>query len=379
MSGRIKVLIVDDSTVIRRLLTDALSSDPAIEVVGIAANGKIALAKIPQLNPDIITLDIEMPEMHGLATLVELRKLYPKLPVIMFSTLTRRGAEATMEALAKGATDYVTKPANVGSVTVAIQSVRNEMIPRIKAFCLGIVAALPSGHAAGPAASGQVAARSLSSFVRTNTLTRLRSNGHIAIVAIGVSTGGPNALQALIPMLPESLSVPIVIVQHMPPIFTKHLADRLNQLSPLHVQEAKDGDLVQPGVVLIAPGDFHMITQRKGNAIRMALNKGTPENSCRPAVDVLFRSVAEVYRSNALAVVLTGMGQDGARGCGVIRDKGGRTIAQDEATSVVWGMPGTVVQSGFADKVLPLNRIADEIIRETQLSRSTRTLIGPGS
>jgi len=365
---KIKVLVVDDSTVIRRLLTDALSSDPHIEVVGIAANGKIALAKIPQLNPDIITLDIEMPEMDGLATLVELRKLYAKLPVIMFSTLTQRGAEATMDALSRGATDYVTKPANVGSVTAAIQNVKNELIPRIKAFCPLIAPPSPVApiiHRA-PGATG-------------STPIAAPRRGRIDVIAIGVSTGGPNALQAVIPALPATLPAPIVIVQHMPPLFTKHLADRLNNLSNLRVCEAQDGDIVTAGGVWIAPGDFHMVTVREGNAIRIRLNKETPENSCRPAVDVLFRSVATVYGTNVLGVVLTGMGQDGARGCGDIRTRGGRTIAQDAATSVVWGMPGAVVNAGLADKVVPLGNIAHEIIQETQVGRQVRSLVGTGT
>jgi len=367
VSRKIRVLIVDDSTVIRRLLTDALSSDPAIEVAGIAANGKIALSKIPQLNPDIITLDMEMPEMDGITTLVELRKLYPKLPVIMFSTLTHQGAEATIDALAKGANDYVTKPANVGSVTAAIANVKSELIPKIKAFCSW---ALPKVTPVRPIVRTPTNT-TLPSFL--NTLAK-RNTNKIDIIAIGVSTGGPNALQEVIPNLPADLPVPIVIVQHMPPIFTKHLANRLNALSKLNVVEASAGESIQPGGVWLAPGDFHMVLKREGTAMKVVLNKGTPENSCRPAVDVLFRSVAAIYGPNVLSVVLTGMGQDGARGCAVIRDAGGRTLVQDEATSVVWGMPGAVVQAGLADKVLPLNQIAEEIVLETRHGRSIRSL-----
>lgn len=368
MSRKIKVLVVDDSTVIRRLLTDALSSDASIDVVGVAANGKIALAKIPQLNPDLITLDMEMPEMDGLTTLVELRKLYPKLPVIMFSTLTQRGAEATIDALSRGANDYVTKPANVGSVTAAIQNVRNELIPKIKAFCpwtSPVPVMRPSRMESGLSATR---------FAKPG----VSRNGRIDVIAIGVSTGGPNALQVVIPKLPASLPVPVVIVQHMPPIFTKHLADRLNQLSPLEVREASAGDAVQAGRILIAPGDYHMVMRREGTAVRIGLNQGTPEHSCRPAVDVMFRSVAETYGPNVLAVVLTGMGQDGAKGCGVIRDRGGRTLVQDEATSVVWGMPGAVAHAGAADKVLPLEKIAAEIVQESQQGRSVRALASMG-
>jgi len=369
MTRKIRVLIVDDSTVIRRLLTDALSADPAIEVVGIAANGKIALAKIPQLNPDIITLDIEMPEMNGLETLVELRKSYLKLPVIMFSTLTARGAEATMDALQKGANDYVTKPSNVGSVTQAIQNVRSELIPKIKAFCPWTT----------PSVATTTVIRPLNRIATLASVSPVTKSRSIDAIVIGVSTGGPNALQALLPKLPATLPVPVFIVQHMPPIFTKHLADRLNQLSPLRVAEATDGAIAAPGTVWIAPGDFHMKLRRENNAIMITLDKGNPENSCRPAVDVLFRSAAELFGPNVLAVVLTGMGQDGARGCGAIRERGGRTFAQDEATSVVWGMPGSVVQAGLADKVIPLDQIAQEMIQETQQGRRVRTLAKAGA
>ena len=369
MSRKIRVLVVDDSTVIRRLLTDALSSDPAIEVAGIAANGKIALAKIPQLNPDIITLDMEMPEMDGITTLVEVRKLYPKLPVIMFSTLTSKGAEATIDALSKGANDYVCKPANVGSVNAAIANVKFELIPKVKTFCPW-TSPPPAPIQLLPIARTQPTGLS-PSFLTTLNKSR---NGKIDIVAIGVSTGGPNALQNIIPLLPEDLPVPIVLVQHMPALFTKHLAQRLDGLSSLKVVEATAGETINPGGVWIAPGDFHMTLKRDGTAVKVELSKGTPENSCRPAVDVLFRSVAELYGPNVLSVVLTGMGQDGARGCDTIREAGGHTLIQDEATSIVWGMPGAVFKLGLANKILPLNKIADEIIREAQVGRSARSV-----
>ncbi len=343
---KIRVLVVDDSTVIRRLLSDSLVADPQIEVCGTAANGKIALAKIPQLNPDLVTLDMEMPEMDGIATLVELRKLYPKLPVVMFSTLTQRGAEATMEALSKGANDYVTKPANVGSVNAAMQSVRQELVPRIKAFCPW---SLPIPPAATPLKSRMPVASAKGMARR------------IDAVVIGSSTGGPKALQTVIAKLPADFPVPILIVQHMPPLFTKHLADRLNQLSALNVVEASQGEPIHAGGVWVAPGNYHMQLGRVGTEIRVRLDQGTPENSCRPAVDVLFRSAATMFGGNLLSVVLTGMGQDGARGCETIRDAGGHILIQDQATSVVWGMPGTVARAGLADTTLPLARIADEI------------------
>ncbi len=366
MTRKIRVLVVDDSMVIRRLLSDALAADPAIEVVGVAANGKIALAKIPQLNPDIITLDIEMPEMDGLTTLVELRKLYPKLPVVMFSTLTQQGAEATIEALARGAADYVTKPANVGSVNEAIKNVQQDLIPKIKQFCRAIVPF--SANLLKPASSAVRPLGSPPAFSHVEGSKPKR----IDVLVIGTSTGGPNALSTVIPKLPANFPVPVMIVQHMPPIFTTHLAQRLNQLSPLTVHEAKDGDVLAPGGVWLAPGNFHMIVRRQGTQLKASLNQQPPECSCRPAVDVLFRSAAEVFGPNVLAVVMTGMGQDGQRGSGTIRQAGGCVLAQDEATSVVWGMPGAVTNSGYANQVLPVNRIADEIIHLTQSGRNSR-------
>lgn len=364
---KIRVLIVDDSTVIRRLLSDALATDPAIEIAGIAANGKIALAKIPQLAPDIITLDMEMPEMDGLTTLVELRKLYPKLPVIMFSTLTQRGAESTLEALSKGANDYVTKPANVGSVNAAIQSVQCELLPKIKQFCKW---ATPVAANAGKAPNLANRSQGLAS---PSSAPGVKPN-RVDIVVIGTSTGGPNALSTVLPRIPANFPVPIVIVQHMPPIFTTHLAERLNQQSTLHVHEAANGDLLEPGGAWIAPGNFHLAIRRQGTQLIAVLNQEQPENSCRPAVDVLFRSAAELFGPNVLSVVMTGMGQDGQRGCGLIRQAGGRVIVQDEATSVVWGMPGSVASAGHAHHILPLQKIADEIILQSQFGRPVRTL-----
>lgn len=362
---RIRVLIVDDSTVIRRLLTDSLSSDPAIEIVGTAPNGRIALAKLPQLTPDIVTLDIEMPEMDGLTTVLELRKGYPDLPVIMFSTLTQKGAEATLDALANGANDYVTKPANVGSVNAAMQSVRDELIPKIKSLCKWYSDRVQIPIK--PSASAMT--HNVPASKRTNA-----SNARFDIVAIGSSTGGPNALMTVLKKLPQSFPVPILVVQHMPPVFTKHLANRLNQNCNLEVVEAAPGDRIQPGTVAIAPGDYHMTIRSQGVETVVETNQAPPENSCRPAVDVLFRSVATVYGASTLGVVLTGMGQDGRLGAELIRDAGGRIIAQDEASSVVWGMPRAVVQAGLADQTLPLTDIADNLIRAVTTGRTTRSL-----
>ena len=346
---KIRVLIVDDSVVIRRLLTDILSQDPEIEVAGTAPNGKIALAKLPQINPDLVTLDIEMPELDGLATLPQLRKAYPKLPVIMFSTLTERGADATLEALTRGATDYVTKPANVGSVAAGMETVRAQLLPKIKSLC-----PFNQPVAAQPAFS----APRLTTSRPVNRLPQRKD-----VLVIGSSTGGPQALTAVLKNLPENFPVPIVVVQHMPPVFTRHLANRLNQECALEVLEAGGGMTLRSGQVLIAPGDYHLELYRQGTAIKTALQQGSPENSCRPAVDVLFRSAAKLFGPGCLALVLTGMGQDGLRGSEHIVQAGGKVLAQDEATSVVWGMPRAVAQAGLAETVLPLHSISSELLR----------------
>jgi len=344
-------MVVDDAVVVRKIVTDALASDPEIEVVGTAANGKIALAKIPQIAPDLLTMDVEMPEMDGLATLRELRKLYPKLPVIMFSTLTERGASATLDALALGADDYVTKPSNVGSVMAAQERIKAELIPKIKALVARktVVPYMPA-----PTLTTARAIAPLPALLRT---------GGIEAVVIGVSTGGPNALATLFAEFPRELSVPVLLVQHMPPVFTRLLADRLTAGSKLKVKEAKAGDVIAAGGAWVAPGDFHMTVTRSGTQTIVQLNQGTPENSCRPAVDVLFKSAAKVFGRNVLAVVMTGMGQDGLNGCRHVKEAGGLVVVQDEASSVVWGMPGAVARAKLADKVLPLHQLAKEIVR----------------
>jgi two-component system chemotaxis response regulator CheB len=348
---KIRVLIADDAVVIRRLVSNCLDEDPDIEVVGTAANGQIAIAKIEQVNPDIIILDVEMPIMDGLQTLAAIRKIHFRLPVIMFSTLTERGAAATLDALSLGATDYVTKPANVGSVGIAIQRVREELIPKIKALCgrRAPKSIFVPSHANGEA--------------RPFSETKPVAPARVDILTVGVSTGGPNALSVLFQRLSKNFPVPIVIVQHMPPMFTRLLAERLASISGFPVREGVAGAVLRPGEVWVAPGGFHMEVERNKEEVRLRISEGPYENSCRPAVDVLFRSVAQAYGPGTLGVVLTGMGQDGLRGSECIREAGGRILAQDEATSVVWGMPGAVSQAGLAEKVLPLPELALEINR----------------
>jgi len=356
---KIRVLVVDDAVVMRKLITETLRCDPDLEVVGIAANGKIALQKIPQVNPDLITLDIEMPEMDGLSTLREVRRLYPKLAVIMFSTLTQRAASATLEALTLGANDYVTKPANIGSVTEGMARMEQELIPKIKVHCrhLRHSEAAQSGPNALPP-------------VRTPPAVLTPRPGPIEIVCLGTSTGGPNALAEVFAGLTPDFPVPIVMVQHMPPLFTAMLAERLTSHSPIPCHEGADGQVVERGHAYLAPGGRHMEVQRIGARTVLRLHDGPPENSCRPAVDVLFRSVTGNYGGAVLGVVMTGMGQDGLRGCEIIREKRGHIVVQDEATSIVWGMPGAVANAGYADRILPLQLIAGEITRRVRKSRA---------
>jgi two-component system chemotaxis response regulator CheB len=346
-AGRIRVLIVDDSVVIRHLLRRVIQEDPELEFVGAAASGLTALAQIPHLKPDVVTLDNEMPEIDGIETLRRIRRQYPRLRTIMFSTLTTRGATSTFEALSSGADDYVAKASNAGSMDESLASVRAELVPKIKQFFM---------------------TRTASPAPPSTPITALRpmalKTRRPRVVGIGVSTGGPQALATVIPQIPSSFPLPILIVQHMPPMFTRLLADRLQSSSPLKVQEAAAGVAITPGRILIAPGDHHLRVRAVGaSGFITTLDQGPPENSCRPSVDVLFRSLVENYGGDVLPVILTGMGSDGLHGVEALKAAGASVIVQDEATSIVWGMPGTVARAGLADRVLPLERIAPEIVK----------------
>ncbi len=342
---RIRVLVVDDSVVIRTLVTQILSEDPQLEVVGTASNGAMGLERIGQLNPHVVTLDIEMPQMDGLEMLRKLRGQHPHLRIIMFSTLTERGATATFEALSLGANDYVTKAANGGSLDRSMSRLREELVPKIKQFFR-----LSGEQATAPTTMNRV---------RPPTWPELNRP---KAVLIGVSTGGPAALQAILPDLPAGFPLPILVVQHMPPLFTRLLAERLNTRCQLPVAEAGQGDAVLGGRILIAPGDFHMKLTRNDRGAWIHLDQTAQLNSCRPAVDALFTSAGEVYGGAVLAVILTGMGQDGLRGIETLKARGARVLAQDEDSSVVWGMPGAVVRAHLADHVVPLNQVAEQIV-----------------
>jgi two-component system chemotaxis response regulator CheB len=309
----------------------------------------------------------------------------------MFSTLTERGAEATLDALAAGASDYVTKPANVGSVQESMESIRTQLIPKLKALCAarrpGFGTAPPTrrpGLGVGPSTSAPLAppisrrpfpAHAAPERSRVVLPAPPQRAGHgprggLSVLAIASSTGGPDALTTIIPQLPADLPVPVVLVQHMPPVFTRLFAQRLDLKSKLHVHEAVDGEALVAGSVYVAPGDFHLTVERRGTTVCAVLTQTAPENFCRPAADVLFRSVAKVYGGSALALVLTGMGHDGAKGAEDLIAAGSRILIQDEATSVVWGMPGAVARAGLAERVLPLSDIAPAVIGAFQAGGS---------
>jgi len=450
----IRILVVDDSVVIRKLLTATLEEVPGLEVVATAALGRIALAKIPQCQPDVVILDVEMPEMDGIETLRQIRKLAPRLPVIMFSTKTERGAAATIEALTSGASDYVAKPSNVGNVALAMQRVREDMVPKIHALtapprrtitvppalrgtpspgapspgapitaptptitgltqavptvttqamptvappqtsptptitgapALSAMQTAPTPTIAGLIAQAQIPTGTTSHTTRMPALVLPRARGNtgppdpirlvrvvgprpaVEIVAIGASTGGPNALALLLAQLPNDFPVPIVIVQHMLATFTRHFAERLAAQCKIQIVEANAGDALIAGRAYIARGDYHMVVERKTGRATLGMNQNEVENFCRPAVDVLFRSVAHAYGPSALAVVLTGMGHDGLLGCGAIREAGGDVIVQDEASSVVWGMPGFVARAGLASQLVALDDLGGEVRRRVAL------------
>ncbi len=380
----VRVLVVDDSVVVRRLVSDVLSSDPGIEVVGTAPNGRLALTKLAQVAPDLVTLDVEMPEMDGLTALRELRAQGHTLPVIMFSTLTERGAAATLDALEAGASDYVTKPANVGRLEESLAQVRRELVPKIKALVPhradgatpdSRTSAVPAART--PGAATAVAATSTGAASGLVLAARRTRPAPYRVLAIGCSTGGPEALTTLLAGLPADLPVPGVVVQHMPPVFTRQFAARLDRNLPFTVVESAGGERLAPGHVYVAPGDHHLRLRRRDNAVVTVLDQGAPENFCRPAVDVLFRSTAEIFGPDVLAAVLTGMGADGRRGSEDVVAAGGSVLVQDADTSVVWGMPGAVAQAGAAEEVLPLPLLAAALGRRLTGAAAPAQVGGP--
>ncbi|HEX6591216.1 MAG TPA: chemotaxis response regulator protein-glutamate methylesterase [Moraxellaceae bacterium] len=357
----IRVFLVDDTAVVRRVLSQILEEESDIEVAGMASNGAEALQRIGRVEPDIIVLDIEMPDMNGLDMLRALRASGSSVPVLVFSSLTERGAMVTIEALLLGANDYVLKPSMLGSVNAVREHIRSTLIPRLRQL-LGRRAPIVAPPAVAAALRPEPVVKS--SF----RLPDLAA-GQVDVVVIGVSTGGPNALSDLLPQFPADFPVPILIVQHMPAFFTKALAQRLDRICALEVVEGLAHLRPKPGQVILAPGGRHLLLMRDGDAVWARPDDAEPENFCRPAADVLFRSAAKVYGPRTLGVVLTGMGQDGESGSRQIREQGGQVIVQDQASSVVWGMPAAVMQAGLANAVLPLAEMPAEIMKRAAVCR----------
>lgn len=365
---KIRVLVVDDTVLYRKALTDVLNLVTDVEVVGSANNGQIALNKIEQLKPDLITLDFEMPVMDGLQTLKELKKRKSDVAVVMVSAHTSAGAAVTMEALELGAYDFIAKP-SCSTLEENRRNLLKQLRPVIQSVATRRILSqtLRRGRPT-PAPVKTVAPAVATPSAPLKAMTPGRTPrafpaGHIELVALGISTGGPNALAKVIPSLPKGLRVPVVIVQHMPPVFTKALADSLDNKSAVHVKEAEQGESLQAGTVYIAPGGKQMKLQRGAQGLTIRLTDDPPENHCRPAADYLFRSVSTLSGNKALGVIMTGMGADGVLGLRLMKRRGSMVIAQDKASCVVFGMPMEAIKAGVTDVVLPLDRIGAEIIK----------------
>lgn len=364
----LRVVVADDSVLFRRAISDALDALPDVEVVGSAANGKLALQKVRELKPDLLTLDLEMPEMEGLAVLDALRQSGSKMSVIVVSALTRRGGDMTLRALEKGAFDFITKPDTAGP-DESREAIRRELAPRLRALSSRVaVRNLLYQPAPAPAPTSASAPRSEPKPVNAGLadiagrMNRLVSPNRPEMVLIGVSTGGPNALARLMPQLPKDLGVPILIVQHMPPVFTLSLAESLAMKCGVKVREAAHGDILAANTAYIAPGGRQMRVARGSDGSRVIqITDDPPENNCRPAVDYLFRSVAMHFPGRAMAVILTGMGSDGTIGLRLLKRHHAFVIAQDEASCVVYGMPKAAVDAKVIDVILPLQAIAARI------------------
>jgi two-component system, chemotaxis family, protein-glutamate methylesterase/glutaminase len=348
----IKVLVVDDSALVRKLLSAMLMRAPEIKVVGTASDPYAAREKIKSLNPDVITLDVEMPRMDGITFLENLMRLRP-MPVVMVSSLTQRGADVTLRALELGAIDFVAKPRI--DIAGTLEDYENELIAKVRVAAQARV--LPRSEKR----AREIEERNSTSAVVPALSARMMLRTTDRIIAIGASTGGTEAIREVLEEMPPDAPA-IVISQHIPAAFSKSFADRMNRSSPMAVCEAQDGQQILPGHVYIAPGDRHILVERDGARYLCRLSSGPHVNRHRPSVDVMFRSVAQNVGANSVGVLLTGMGDDGARGLREMLDAGAGTIAQDEASSVVWGMPGSAVKIGAAAQVLPLHQIAAQVL-----------------
>lgn len=375
---KLRVLVVDDTIVYRKAVSDILEQIPGVELAGVAHNGNIAMAKVKTLKPDILTLDIEMPQMDGIEVLQELRKNYPNIGAIMLSTLTTEGGALTLRALELGAFDFILKPQGA-NVNASLAEIRSQLEPMLKAyaqrkrgvssFSRPLSGAKPSSAISPRPASRPPAERGGLAIRKPSPVRKASSyRGKSEIVTIGISTGGPNALSHVLPKLPGDIGVPILIVQHMPPVFTKSLATSLDKKCALAVKEAENGENILANTIYIAPGGKQMkiLAGTDGTHRKIKLTDDPPENSCRPSVDYLFRSVADYYVGRTTAVIMTGMGSDGTKGLSVLRDKSAYIIGQDEQSCVVYGMPKAPADLGYLDIVLPLDKIADEIVRSVK-------------
>lgn len=375
---KLRAMVVDDTILYRKVVGDVLATIPDVEVVGTANSGKIAISRIPVLKPDFITLDIEMPELNGIEVLKYLQKNMPEVGVVMLSTLTQEGSDMTIKALELGAFDFIPKP-QTGTLHENTKFVHDSLVPIVKAFkrqqeIKAILGRRPGTERATiPQASPSLSHPSKPEVQPTGSIMDrmkriakpLSGIPSSEIVAIGISTGGPNALGRMMPMLPEDIGVPIVIVQHMPPLFTQSLARSLDAKCAIKVKEAAEGDILTPGTALIAPGGKQMkiIGAPDGRNRMVKITDDPPENSCRPSADYLFRSVAEHYISRSTGVIMTGMGSDGTSGLRSMKQNGGVIIAQNERTCTVYGMPKEPIETGIADIVAPLDEIAGEILK----------------
>lgn len=349
----IKVLAVDDSAFMRKLLTDMFTAESDFMIIDTARNGKDAVEKVKRLKPDLVTMDIEMPIMDGITALELIMKETP-VPIVMVSSLTREGATATLRALELGAVDFIAKTA--GPIS-NLSDIRVELLAKCRAAVHANVSQLSNIQKHTILSEQPI----ISVPSPISAQSGLMSDDKI--VAIGTSTGGPRALQEIITKLPGGLPCPVVIVQHMPPGFTKSLSERLNSLSSLTVKEAEQDDVLSSGKVFIAPGDYHMTLEREGKKTLIKLNQKPPIGGHRPSVDPMMESVAQIYGSRAIGVILTGMGHDGSKGIQSIKQSQGYTIAEDQSTCVVFGMPKSAIEIGAIQKVLPLPSIAAEIVR----------------
>lgn len=374
----IRAMVVDDSTLFRRVMTEALSAVPGVEVVGSAANGKLALQRIRELKPDLLTLDLEMPEMDGLAVLDALKQSHEPVTVIVVSALTKRGGQLTLRALEKGAFDFITKP-DAGNAKQSLELLRAELAPRIGVLARrleirSILRAKPAVSAPPPPAASPAPAPHAPSLQDVGArMNRLASPGRPEMVLIGVSTGGPTALGRLLPEMPAGLGVPLLIVQHMPPGFTQTLAETLDAKCALRVREAVDGESAEPDIAYIAPGGRHMrLKPGPGPEAPKIINitDDPPENNCRPSVDYLFRSVATHFPGRSMALIMTGMGNDGTLGLRLLKRSGCMVFAQDEASCVVYGMPKAAVEAGVVDTVLPLEAMAGRVVTALRRGKS---------